>query len=50
MAEEQLKIYTLMVKDAIKRDALQDTSVDMARTPYTGDMRLPEEMGGWYAR
>lgn len=50
MAEEQLKIYTLMVKDAIKRDALQDTSVDMARTPYTGDMRLPEEMGGWYGR
>lgn len=50
MAEEQLKIYTLMVKDAMQRDALQDASIDLPRTPYTGDMRLPEEIGGWYAR
>ncbi len=48
LAEEQQKIYMVLLKDAIRRDALTDRIEDEPRTPYSGDMRLPSDEGGRY--
>ena len=48
MSQEQQKIYMVLVKEAIRRDALRDRIEDEPRTPYSGDMRLPSDDGGRY--